>query len=107
MTTGSNPNGRPVARAETVASKPSFRSAFEARRIIVPADGFYEWHALGGGRKQPHYFARADGAPLALAGLAEWWRDRNGPPTRHLSAPAASSPPRPDRTWRGSTTACR
>jgi len=66
------------ARSETVATKPSFRDAFKARRIIVPADGFYEWHTTSGG-KQPHYFTRADGAPLAMAGISEWWRDRNGP----------------------------
>jgi len=69
------------ARAETVTTKPAFRSAFTARRIIIPADGFYEWHTQDGGRKQPHYFTRTDGAPLALAGIAEWWRDRNGPPS--------------------------
>jgi putative SOS response-associated peptidase YedK len=67
------------ARGETVATKPSFRAAFEARRIIVPADGFYEWRKVGNGGKQPHYFTRADGEPMAFAGLAEWWRDRNGP----------------------------
>jgi putative SOS response-associated peptidase YedK len=62
-----------------VATKASFRSAFTSHRIIVPADGFYEWHKLNSGRKQPHYFTRADGAPLAMAGISEWWRDRNGP----------------------------
>jgi putative SOS response-associated peptidase YedK len=67
------------ARGETVATKPSFRAAFEARRIIVPADGFYEWHTLKKGSKQPHYFTRADGEPMAFAGLWEWWRDKNGP----------------------------
>jgi putative SOS response-associated peptidase YedK len=66
------------ARSETVATKPSFRDAFKARRIIVPADGFYEWHTTSGG-KQPHYFTRADGEPFAFAGLSEWWRDKNGP----------------------------
>jgi putative SOS response-associated peptidase YedK len=68
------------ARGETVATKSSFRSAFQSHRIIIPADGFYEWRKQNTGSKQPHYFTRADGAPLALAGLSEWWRDRNGPP---------------------------
>jgi putative SOS response-associated peptidase YedK len=67
------------ARGETVATKPSFRAAFKARRVIVPADGFYEWHKQTSGGKQPHYFTRADGEPLAFAGLSEWWRDKNGP----------------------------
>jgi putative SOS response-associated peptidase YedK len=62
------------ARAETVASKPSFRSAFTARRLVVVADGFYEWKPGPGKVKQPYYFTRADGRPLALAGLWEqWW----------------------------------
>jgi putative SOS response-associated peptidase YedK len=75
------------ARAETVATKASFRTAFRTHRILIPADGFYEWQKQSHGAKQPHYFTRLDGAPLALAGLAEWWRDRNGPP----DAPAIRS----------------
>jgi putative SOS response-associated peptidase YedK len=35
------------ARADTVAIKPSFRSAFKRRRYLVPADGFYEWQKVG------------------------------------------------------------
>ncbi len=46
------------ARSETVADKPSFRSAFRQRRRLIPASGFYEWQKLRGGRKQP-YFIRA------------------------------------------------
>jgi putative SOS response-associated peptidase YedK len=67
------------ARSETVATRASFRDAFKERRIIVPADGFYEWRKTKTGARQPHYFTRADGAPLAFAGLAERWRDKNGP----------------------------
>jgi len=66
------------ARGETVATKASFRSAFVSRRIIIPADGFYEWQKQNSGSKQPHYFTRTDGAPLALAAIAEWWQDKKG-----------------------------
>jgi putative SOS response-associated peptidase YedK len=58
------------ARAETAHEKPSFRDAFKRDRCVVPASGFYEWRAPeGGGRKQPFWIRRRDGAPLALAGL--------------------------------------
>jgi len=70
------------ARSETVATKASFRDAFRERRIIVPADGFYEWHRTNSGGRQPYYFSRADGAPLAFAGLAERWRPKDAPRTR-------------------------
>ena len=72
------------ARGETVATRASFREAFRERRIIVPADGFYEWHKTKTGTRQPHYFNRADGQPLAFAGLAERWRDKNAGPDAPL-----------------------
>lgn len=64
------------ARAETVAEKPSFRSAFKRQRCIVPVDGFYEWQKVGT-TKVPHAIVRKDGKPLALAGLWSSWRDPN------------------------------
>jgi putative SOS response-associated peptidase YedK len=67
------------ARSESVATKASFREAFRERRIIVPADGFYEWHKTKTGHRQPYYFSRADGEPLAFAGLAERWREKGAP----------------------------
>jgi putative SOS response-associated peptidase YedK len=54
-----------------------FREAFRRRRCIVPCDAFYEWQAVADG-KQPYAIARADGAPMALAGLWEGWRDAAG-----------------------------
>jgi putative SOS response-associated peptidase YedK len=62
-----------------VATKASFREAFRERRIIVPADGFYEWDKTKPGPKQPHFFVRADDAPMAFAGLAERWRPKGSP----------------------------
>jgi putative SOS response-associated peptidase YedK len=63
------------ARAETVATRPSFRDAFDHRRMAVLADGFFEWRKGPGKGRQPHYFSRADGRPLAFAGLWADWRD--------------------------------
>lgn len=66
------------ARAETVATKGAFRAAFAARRVLVPADGFYEWGPAptSGRRKQAWYVHHPDGEPYAFAGLWESWRDR-------------------------------
>jgi len=63
------------ARGETVAEKPSFRSAFKKRPCVIPVDGFYEWDHRPGREKQPHFFTRVDQSPLLLAGLYEFWHD--------------------------------
>jgi len=62
------------ARAETLAEKPSFRSAFQRRRCLVLADGWYEWQRAGA-VKQPWYMSFDDGQPFGMAGLWERWRD--------------------------------
>jgi putative SOS response-associated peptidase YedK len=66
------------ARAETLDAK--FKKAFERRRCLLPADGFYEWERRGDGTKQPWFIHRADGAPMIFGGLWELWRDPEGPP---------------------------
>lgn len=63
------------ARAEELEDKPMFRSALEKRRAVVPTSGYYEWKNVDG-VKIPHYIHPADGEPLFLAGLYEWWRDK-------------------------------
>jgi putative SOS response-associated peptidase YedK len=66
------------ARSETVATRPAFREAVRRRRCLVPASGFYEWETAPDGRTRlPWYFTRADGQPMALAGLWQRW-ERDG-----------------------------
>ena len=72
------PNDGPLlinARAETVLDKPAFRSAVHERRVLVVASGFYEWTKDEAGARDPWYISRRDGAPLAIAGLWQGWRD--------------------------------
>ncbi|HNM96371.1 MAG TPA: SOS response-associated peptidase [Marmoricola sp.] len=77
------------ARVETVAEKPAFRRAFEKRRCVIPADGYYEWYLTdrldrrGKPVKQPFFIRPRDGGVLAMAGLFEIWRD----PTRDQDDP--------------------
>ncbi len=61
------------ARSETVEQKPSFREAFRSQRCLIPADGFFEWKKLPGG-KHPFYFRLQDGEIFAFAGLWERWQ---------------------------------
>jgi len=64
------------ARAETVADKPSFRSAFKKRRCLIIADAFYEWQKQEKG-KTPFLFYLKSGRPFGFAGLYESWISPN------------------------------
>lgn len=64
------------ARSESLDTKPSFRDAFQQKRCLVPADGFYEWvHA---GRKLPYRFTMKDESLFAFAGIWESWMEPSG-----------------------------
>lgn len=72
------------ARAESVGEKRSFREAFERRRCLVPADGFYEWKRSRGG-KSPFWIHPVAGGLVSFAGIWERW-SRSGHATRHTFA---------------------
>ena len=60
------------ARSETVAEKPSFRSAFKHRRCLIPASGYFEWAQTENG-KEAYHITRPDQQVFAFAGLWEHW----------------------------------
>ena len=67
------PKGFINARAETLEQKPAFSEAFQRRRCLIPADGFYEWER-NGKISQPYYFQMKDNAPFAFAGIWDRWK---------------------------------
>ena len=66
------------ARAETLAEKPSFRTAYRRRRCLVLADGFFEWRKQSDKTKVPMYIQMASQTPFAFAGLWEEWHSEHG-----------------------------
>jgi putative SOS response-associated peptidase YedK len=72
------------ARAEDIETKPVFREAFRHRRCLVPLDNFYEWKKTPAG-KQPYVIGLKGGGLMAMAGLWETWRSKNGERIRSLT----------------------
>ncbi|MTV25765.1 SOS response-associated peptidase [Nitriliruptoraceae bacterium ZYF776] len=63
------------ARLETVHTSKMFARAFEKRRCLLPADGFYEWQKREDGTKQPYHLHARDDGPFAFGGIWTVWRD--------------------------------
>ena len=61
----------------TRCEKATFKSAFRKRRCLVPADAFYEWKKVAGG-KQPYAVTTTDNGPFGMAGLWEGWKNPDG-----------------------------
>ena len=81
------------ARSETLAEKPSFRTAYKRRRCLVLADGYYEWRREGDrGGKTPYYIRMESEKPFAFAGLWESWRQA-GEDTSLQSCTIITCPP--------------
>ena len=80
-------------RAESLEQKPAFRRAFQQRRCLIPADGFYEWEDTSEG-KTPHLFKMADGSMFCFAGL---WESREIPDDSRLELDLPGLPERDSR----------
>ena len=65
------------ARAETLAEKPSFKTALVRRRCLIPADGFFEWRREET-QKQPMFIRNADDGIFAFTGLWDVWKSPEG-----------------------------
>ena len=66
------------ARSETAHEKPAFRSSFQNKRCLIPANGFYEWET-GKSGKSPHLFRLVSNKTFAFAGLWDTWQPKDGP----------------------------
>jgi putative SOS response-associated peptidase YedK len=63
------------AKAETIATLPTFRDAYKRRRCLLPIDNFFEWKAVrGASAKQPYAIAMRSGEPFALAAIWDSWK---------------------------------
>lgn len=95
------PQGGPPminARGESLAEKPSFRTAYRQRRCLIPADGFYEWQkSPSSSKKQPYFIHYRDDRPFAFAGLWEAWRaksaEQDGPTIESCTIVTTSATP--------------
>jgi putative SOS response-associated peptidase YedK len=79
------------ARMETVATSSAFAPAFQARRCLVPADGWFEWVKLPTGGKQAYFMTPADGDVVVFAGIWSSWHGAEQPlvTCSILTSPAA------------------
>jgi len=56
------------AQSETVATKPTFKQAFQSQRCLVPCNGWFEWRTEEG-KKVKYLFEHANEMPLYMAGI--------------------------------------
>src|SRR6185312_1301309 len=83
--TQGQPKMQPInAKAETVASSGMFRKAFQSRRCLVPADGFYEWKGAKP-PKQPFLIRMRDHGLFMFAGVWDRWYPQGAEPVETFS----------------------
>lgn len=72
-------------RSETVATKPSFRTAYKWRRGAAPMSGFIEWQRSEVGGKIPHWIHPDADRELMVASLWEEWTPKDAEPIRSFT----------------------
>jgi putative SOS response-associated peptidase YedK len=88
------PKGAPLinARSEGIASSKMFGDAFERRRCLVPADGFYEWNKDKSLKdKTPWRIVDPDRPAFAFAGVWDGWRSPEGEIIRSFAIATTSA----------------
>ena len=65
------------ARAETIEERPAFRQAFQQKRCLILADGFYEWINIGK-TKIPMRITLKSDEPFGFAGIWDSWKSPSG-----------------------------
>lgn len=56
------------ARSETAWEKPSFKKLLANQRVLVPINGYYEWHRVNK-TKTPFYITPAESKAMFIAGI--------------------------------------
>jgi putative SOS response-associated peptidase YedK len=57
------------AKSETIAEKPTFKSAFNLHRGLVVCSGWYEWKDEGGKKKQKYLIQHSLKQPMLMAAV--------------------------------------
>jgi putative SOS response-associated peptidase YedK len=64
------------ARSEGIETSKFWRDAFLTGRVIVPADGIFEWKEMPKGQKKPKYeFTLPGQKPFGMAGVWKLWKN--------------------------------
>lgn len=74
-------SSRPIinSRSETIQEKKMFKEAFEKRRCIVPASGFFEWSDYTDQKPKPQYKISIPDQPImCMAGIYTKVMDESG-----------------------------